>query len=173
MTEPSPPLFPDRAARAKAQWDKEIPGLDLGPMVLLGRLAEAAPLMINTYLAPEYARVGLKPGEFDVLATLVRSGPPYKLTPTELYRSTITSSGGMTARLDRLEKAGHIERHAHPDDRRALMICLTDRGLTLIRSMMPRYVDMLHQAVSGLSGEDQKQLSELLGKLIQTTLEPQ
>ena len=115
----------DRADVAVAQWRREMPELSekLDAMLLLGRLSEASPLMITSWLEPEYARMGLKYGEFDVLATLVRSGPPYKLTPTELYKSTMVSSGGMTARLDKLQKAGHIERCPHPEDRRALLVC--------------------------------------------------
>ncbi|MBO6757621.1 MAG: winged helix-turn-helix transcriptional regulator [Roseibium sp.] len=161
---------PDRADRARAQWRREIPALGdkLDPMVLLGRLTEAAQVMANGYLIPAYAEIGLKTGEFDVLATLVRSGSPYKLTPTELYRSTMMSSGGMTARLDKLEKAGLIERCPHPDDRRALMVCLTDDALSKIKAMMPAYVERQHTAVAGLSDDERRLLSELLAKLIRT-----
>ena len=138
MTKPTPHLFGDpedllmdRAERARRQWQKEIPEVaeKLTPMVLLGRLNEAAQVMSNDYLVPAYAKIGLKTGEFDVLATLVRSGPPYKLTPTELYRTTMMSSGGMTARIDKLEKADLVERCPHPDDRRALTVCVTQKGL--------------------------------------------
>ncbi|MTI42818.1 transcriptional regulator, MarR family [Roseibium hamelinense] len=170
-------LFEDRAARAKAQWEREFPNLgleplDLDPMVMLGRLGEAGPLILTKFLAPAFAALGLKPGEFDVLATLVRSGAPYKLTPTELYRSTMTSSGGMTARLDKLEKYKLIERCAHPEDRRALMVCLTPKALDLIKGMLPDYIKTQHEAVSGLTKEEQLQLSDLLGKLIRSVKEP-
>uniref|UniRef100_UPI003D0C74BB MarR family winged helix-turn-helix transcriptional regulator n=1 Tax=Roseibium sp. TaxID=1936156 RepID=UPI003D0C74BB len=112
-------LLVDRAERACKQWQKEMPEFRdrLLPMILLGRLNEASQVMSRDYLAPAYADIGLKIGEFDVLATLVRTGPPYKLTPTELYRTTMMNSGGMTARLDKLEKAGYVERCPHPEDR--------------------------------------------------------
>ncbi|WP_269582501.1 MarR family winged helix-turn-helix transcriptional regulator [Roseibium sp. Sym1] len=167
-------LLIDRAERARRQWQKEMPEVKdrLAPMVLLGRLNEAAQVMSRDYLAPAYADIGLKTGEFDVLATLVRSGPPYKLTPTELYRSTMMSSGGMTARVDKLEKAGLVERCPHPDDRRALTVCLTEKGLNLIKSKIPDYVEMQHEAVGGLNLEEQKQLSDLLEKLIRSATDP-
>lgn len=163
-------LLVDRAERARKQWQTEMPELRdrLGPMVLLGRLNEAAQVMSRDYLAPAYADIGLKTGEFDVLATLVRSGPPYKLTPTELYRTTMMSSGGMTARLDKLEKAGLIDRCPHPDDRRALSVCLSEKGLDLIKSRVPDYVEMQHAAVDGLNPAEQEQLSGLLEKLIRS-----
>lgn len=167
-------LVTDRAERARRQWQKEVPEVadKLLPMVLLGRLNEAAQLMNRDYLTPAYAEIGLKLGEFDVLATLVRSGAPYKLTPTELYRSTMMSSGGMTARVDKLEKAGLVERCPHPEDRRALTVCVTDKGLKLVRDMIPDYVGVQARAVEGLSASEQDQLSTLLEKLIRTANDP-
>lgn len=167
-------LLIDRAERARRQWQREIPEIaeQLSPMVLLGRLNEASQVMGRDYLAPAYADIGLKTGEFDVLATLVRSGPPYKLTPTELYRTTMMSSGGMTARVDKLEKAGLVERCPHPDDRRALTVCLTPKGLNLIKGQMPDYIATQQKAVSGLSEKEQQQLSDLLEKLIRSVNDP-
>ncbi|WP_286183547.1 MarR family winged helix-turn-helix transcriptional regulator [Labrenzia sp. R4_1] len=166
-------LLMDRAERARQQWQKEVPEIadKLTPMVVLGRINEASQMMTADYLTPAYAKIGLKLGEFDVLATLVRSGPPYKLTPTELYRTTMMSSGGMTARLDKLEKAGLVERCPHPEDRRALTVCVTDKGLSLVKGMMPDYVEAQAAAVDGLSKDEQQQLGNLLQKLIRTANE--
>jgi hypothetical protein len=66
----------DRAERAARQWAHEYPDLETGPMVLLGRLGEAAQVIARDRLNPLFARFGLQPGEFDVLATLRRSGAP-------------------------------------------------------------------------------------------------
>lgn len=158
----------DRASTARRQWTAEMPALAnrLEAMVLLGRLNEASQVIMTEKLSPLFKEAGLKQGEFDVLATLVRSGSPYKLMPTDLYKSTMMSSGGMTARLDRLEKAGHIERCPHPQDRRALMVCLTDQGLNLIKSVMPDYVARQQEIVSGLDDSERATLSALLGKLL-------
>ena len=135
-------------------------------MVLLGRLAEAAHLVMTTRLEPVFAASGLSRGEFDVLATLRRSGPPYALTPTELYRATMVSSGGMTSRIDRLEKAGHIARKPHPSDRRALMVALTAKGRKTIDAMLPGYVATQAEAVGTLTRAERKALSASLEKLI-------
>ena len=163
-------LARDRAERAVHQWEVEMPELggQLTAMLVLGRLAETTQAVSRDILAPAFDAMGLKPGEFDVLATLVRSGPPYTLTPTELYRSTMTSSGGMTARLDKLEKNRLIERQPHPEDRRALSVKLTDKGLRLIKTALPGYVAIQEKAVSGLSAAEQTQLAELLKKLLQS-----
>jgi DNA-binding MarR family transcriptional regulator len=82
------------------------------------------------------------------------------------------SSGGMTARVDKLEKAGLVERCPHPDDRRALSVCLTEKGLKLIKDQMPDYIETQQRAVSGLTEEEQRHLSDLLEKLIRSVNDP-
>lgn len=158
----------DRATQAKVQWEKELPSLDMDPMVLIGRLAEVQHLMAENLLGPVFASYGLKRGEFDVLATLRRAGAPYALTPTQLYQSTMVSSGGMTARVDRLERNGYIERKPHPTDRRGLMVALAPKGKKLIEEMMPTYVQAQHGAVSSLTAPQQKTLSALLASLAES-----
>ena len=108
----------DRADVAVEQWARERPDLRLLPMAIFGRLSEAAERVMREHMNPLFAAVGLQSGEFDVLATLRRSGEPYMLSPTQLYEATMISSGGMTDRLDRLERAGLVERRPNPKDRR-------------------------------------------------------
>lgn len=156
----------DRASRARAQWDREVPGLNLVPMETLGRLSEVTQTLRKNYFEPVFKAHGLKPGEFDVLATLRRSGAPYTLTPTELYSSTMITSGGMTARLDRLEKAGFIARKPHETDRRALSIVLTDAGMSLIETLLPEHIATQERALKGLTPEEQRTLGALLHKVL-------
>jgi DNA-binding MarR family transcriptional regulator len=70
---------------------------------------------------------------FDVLAALFAAGPPYQLTPTELYRGHMMSSAGITARLDVLERAGLAARSRDPRDRRGVLVTLTRPGLKLVK----------------------------------------
>ncbi|WP_376703116.1 MarR family transcriptional regulator [Mesorhizobium sp. ISC25] len=156
----------DRAAKAIEQWKKERPDLDVSPMAVLGRLSEAASLIARERLAPLFASYGLQSGEFDVLATLRRSGPPYALTPTALYEATMVTSGAMTNRLDRLEKSGLIKRGPHPDDRRGIVVQLTGKGLALIDEAVAAHVANEHQILSGLTRPEQTMLARLLEKLI-------
>ena len=158
--------MPDRASRAAAQWAVQSPDLDMLPMEVLGRLNEASQLVIRERQTPLFARHGLQHGEFDVLATLRRSGEREGLTPTALFEAAMMSSGGMTARIDRLEKAGLVERRPHPSDRRATLVRLTDKGFALIDAIMPSHQDTAQEALSGLSVEEQKTLNVLLARLI-------
>ncbi|ARN80265.1 MarR family winged helix-turn-helix transcriptional regulator [Methylocystis bryophila] len=157
----------DRATKAAEQWARERPDLDTGPMVLLGRLGEAALVITRDRLNPVFAAFGLQPGEFDVLATLRRSGVPHALTPTDLYEAAMISSGSMTNRIDRLEKAGLVERRPNPADRRGTLVALTAEGLTLIERALEAHVANQHAIVKGLSEEEENQLSALLAKLIE------
>lgn len=156
----------DRAGKAVAQWQRERPDLDVSPMAVLGRLNEAASLISRDRLAPLFARFGLQAGEFDVLATLRRSGPPFALTPTALYEATMVTSGAMTNRLDRLEKAGFITRIPHPQDRRGLLVQLTENGRELIDRAVEAHVENEHAILSALSPEERERLAGLLEKLI-------
>ena len=148
------------------QWRHERPDLDVSPMGVIGRLNEASALIARDRLAPVFARFGLQSGEFDVLATLRRSGAPYALTPTELYEATMVTSGAMTARLDRLEKAGLIARAPHPEDRRGVLVRLTDKGRELIDEAVTAHVENERRILAGLTEKEQEVLIELLEKLI-------
>lgn len=154
------------------QWRRERPDLDVSPMGVIGRLNEASALIARDRLAPVFARFGLQSGEFDVLATLRRSGAPYALTPTELYEATMVTSGAMTARLDRLEKAGLIQRAPHPSDRRGVVVALTAKGRELADEALAAHVANEHQILSGLTGEDREVLAKLLEKLIVSLSSP-
>ena len=158
----------DRAGQAASQWAQERPDLDIGPMVLLGRLAEAALKTARDHLNPLFAAHGLQPGEFDVLAPLRRSGAPHALTPTDLYEAAMISSGSMTNRIDRLEKAGLVERRPNPVDKRGTLVALTADGLRLIDPLITLHVANQHSIVSGLDAREQAELSRLLGKLLAT-----
>ena len=115
---------------------------------------------------PLFAEVGLQPGEFDVLATLRRSGEPYMLSPTRLYEAAMISSGGMTDRLDRLERAGLVERRPDPRDRRGKLIALTDAGRRLIDETIGLHVANEERLLSTLSQAEQEMLDALLKELI-------
>lgn len=161
----SHPRFSDRAAFAAQQWRAERPDLDPFPMEVLGRLAEVTHILARDHLQPLFARYNLQGGEFDVLATLRRSGPPFALTPTALYEATMVSSGGMSNRLDRLEKSGLIERQKHPTDRRGTLVVLTRRAIELLDELIPLHIQNEKGVLARLTSEEQHLLNRLLRKL--------
>ena len=156
----------DRAKRAQEEWQRERPDIDANVMALAGRLLEATHLLERNWFLPLAAQFELHQGEFDVIATLRRSGNPYAMTPTDLHEGLMLSSGAMTSRLDRLERKGLIERVPSPNDRRSTLVRLTPAGLALIDKLLPLHVANEQQAMASLSQKEQAQLDRLLAKLI-------
>ncbi|ADM98076.1 MarR family winged helix-turn-helix transcriptional regulator [Dickeya dadantii] len=156
----------DRADNAYEQWRRERPDIDPFPMQVLGRLFEAAQRLERDHLNPLFTRFGLRPGEFDVLATLRRSGAPYALTPTQLYEALMMSSGGMTNRIDRLEQAQWVARQSNPQDRRGTLVTLTEQGRELMDTLVALHTDNERQALASLNEDEQQQLNLLLKKLL-------
>ncbi|MCC3262384.1 MarR family transcriptional regulator, partial [Paenibacillus polymyxa] len=103
-------------------WQRERPDIDANVMALVGRLLQAPHLLERNWFLPLAAQFELHQGEFDVIATLRRSGSPYAMTPTDLHEGLMLSSGAMTSRLDRLERKGLIERVPSPNDRRSTLV---------------------------------------------------
>jgi DNA-binding MarR family transcriptional regulator len=156
----------DRADLAVEQWARERPDLRALPMAVFGRLNEAAERVMREHMNPLFAKAGLQAGEFDVLATLRRSGEPFMLSPTRLYESMMISSGGMTDRLDRLERAGLVLRRPDPKDRRGKLIVLTKPGKRLVDETLSRHVANEERLLLSLTQVEQETLDRLLKKLI-------
>jgi DNA-binding MarR family transcriptional regulator len=155
----------DHVDKILAQWNRERPDLDVGPMGLLGRITRLRG-HLGREVEAELAKHGLSSSSFDVLATLRRSGPPYRLSPGELISTTMVTSGTMTNRIDQLEKAGLVERTTNPDDRRGMIIALTDKGFAVVDAAVTAHVANQHRLVEALSEEERKVLDELLAKFL-------
>jgi DNA-binding MarR family transcriptional regulator len=149
------------------QWNRERPDLDTLPMAVFGRIYRLSRVM-GDRMEKEYQRYGIGRGEFDVLATLRRSGQPYTLSPRQLSATLMLTTGGMTGRLDKLEKAGLLERSPDPSDRRGLRVALTERGLAVIDQAVASGLALQHAAVDGLTSDEAELLAGLLRKLMQS-----
>jgi DNA-binding MarR family transcriptional regulator len=150
-----------------AQWQRERPDLDVSPMGILGRVTRLGK-HLERGIQATFSDFGLHVGEFDVLATLRRSGKPYRLSPTELFNSLMVSSGTMTHRIDRLEQAGLVQRIPDPDDRRGTQIQLTDQGFNLIEQAVEAHVANEHRLLSALDEAERHLLTQLLRKLLRS-----
>ncbi|MFI6291135.1 MarR family winged helix-turn-helix transcriptional regulator [Nonomuraea sp. NPDC050790] len=150
-----------------AAWQRERPDLDLSPIGVFGRLAGVARL-VEAAVEEVFARHGLRQGEFDVLAALRRSGPPYRLIPSELAAVLMMSRAGMTNRLDRLEAAGLVERTLDPADRRSFRITLTEEGRRVIDETLTEHAATLARLAAGLSPEDTASLDRITRHMLAT-----
>jgi len=146
------------------QWRRERPDLDSSAIGVIGRVSRLA-RELEQRLEPVYREHGLEAGWHDVLATLRRTGPPYRLRPTEFTSALMLTSSGTTKRLDRLEQAGLITRGADPEDRRGTLIALTPAGRKLIDAVTEAHLDNERRLLSTLTGAEQRRLADLLRKL--------
>jgi DNA-binding MarR family transcriptional regulator len=154
----------DHVDEVLKQWSIERPDLDASPMGVIGRIARLGRFHDRS-IGAVLAGHGLQFDEFDVLATLRRTGPPFRLTPTQLRSSMMVTSATMTNRIDKLERRSFIVREPDPDDRRGVLISLTANGRALVDRAVADHVDNEHRLVSGLSTAERKSLANLLRKL--------
>ena len=149
------------------QWKTERPDLQSDVMGIFGRFgriwAHAVPAIEDTL-----ARWGLQMGEFDVLATVRRSGPPFTMAPSQLTHWLMLSPSGITSRLDRLEKLGFIERKPSPNDRRSLLVVLTPAGKKVVDEAVTAHVANETKLLSVLSASERKTLDQILRTLLRS-----
>ena len=158
---PDAPYAADHVGRILAQWHRERPDLDVSPMGVIGRLHRLA-RALDAELAPVFASAGLGDGDFDVLAALRRAGAPYELSPGELVRATMVTSGATSKRLDRLERGGLVAREPDPDDARGRRVRLTDEGLATVDRLVAAHVANEHRLLAGLDADERAALAGLL-----------
>jgi DNA-binding MarR family transcriptional regulator len=156
---------PDHVDRIRAEWEAANPAIDTSPLEVVaraGRLASYFDAGIERVLGEH----GLSRASWDILAGLRRIGPPFERTPSELHSSLMRSSGWMTNRLHRLEKAGLVERRGNPDDGRSVRIGLTAEGLALVDEVAPLHMENEERMLRGLSPEQRETLAGLLRAIL-------
>ena len=153
----------DAIDRMMAAWRRELPDLDPSPLAVVGRvivLAQHLERSVDAALAAH----DLTLGQFDILATLRRHGPAGGLTPTQLLASVALSSGGMTARLTKLEGRKLVARKADTKDRRGVVVELTAKGRKLIEAAAATRFAEAEESLPPLTASEFAQLAGLLRK---------
>lgn len=130
-------------------------------MAIIGRLGRLEKV-IRPRLDEVFAEHDLESWEFDVLATLLRSGEPHRLTPGELLESMMITSGAVTNRIDRLEKRGFVKRAKSPSDGRQVLVSLTAKGRKKADAALIDHAANESAILSGLSSKQQRELTDLL-----------
>ncbi|MEU4508144.1 MarR family transcriptional regulator [Nonomuraea wenchangensis] len=151
----------DHVARIQREWARERPDLDVSPQGVIGRLHRLAGHLTEE-LCVVYRRFGLGEGDFDVLATLRRAGPPYERAPGELAAFTMVTTGAMTKRVDRLERDGLVTRRPSERDGRGRVVALTPAGKELIDRAFTEHMRNERRLLDELSPEEAAQLERLL-----------
>ena len=155
----------DHVDRVREQWRAVRPDIDTSPIAIDARVGRAA-AYFDQAINEGMARHGLSRSSWDVLASLRRTGPPYELSPTELYRGLMRTSGAMTNRLHRLERSGLIERAPDPGDGRGMLVRLTARGRELVDEIAPQHMETERRLLEHLSAEEREHLESGLRRLL-------
>ncbi|MBB5101299.1 MarR family winged helix-turn-helix transcriptional regulator [Streptomyces spectabilis] len=151
----------DRVARIQADWRRERPDVDVSPQGVIGRLHRLAD-RLTEQLCLVYGHYGLGEGEFDVLCALRRAGAPYERAPGELAAHTMVTTGAMTKRIDRLERAGLVTRRRSGDDQRGRIVALTKAGRELIDEAFTDHMGNERRLVNLLTPAEAASLEALL-----------
>ncbi|HST84882.1 MAG TPA: MarR family transcriptional regulator [Kineosporiaceae bacterium] len=159
----------DEVDRIVGAWRRERPDLDVTPLEILSRVTRLA-RHLDRARSAAFARHQLETWEFDVLAALRRSGPPYRLSPGQLVAQTMVTSGTMTNRIDRLAGRGLVRRLPDPADGRGVMVSLEDSGRALADAALADLLRVEHDVLAVLQPGEHGRLSDLLRDLL-TALE--
>lgn len=148
----------EELARDWAQEDPQLDFSSLPPIIRLARLGTLVDAFQNQVLAP----FELTPADYAVLATLRRAGPPFSLSPSQLYGQLRRSSGGMTKILKRLEESMLVERSRDPEDGRGMLVTLTTRGLTLHDRVFRGFAAASSRLLATLSTQEKSDIDRAL-----------
>ncbi len=154
----------DEVDRLVEAWRRERPDLDLEPMEVLSRVSRLS-RHLDVARRAAFAEHGIEQWEFDVLAALRRGGAPYQLSPGQLLRETLVTSGTMTNRVDRLAARGLVERLPDPHDRRGVLVRLTEQGRETVDGALAALLELERPLLRGMGREDRHQLAGLLRRL--------
>jgi len=148
-----------------AGWRAERPDLDVGPLQVLSRVSRLA-RHLDRARSAAFAGHGLQAWEFDVLSALRRQGSPYQLSPGALLRATLVTSGTMTNRIDRLAEAGLVSRRQDPQDKRGVLVALTERGRAVADAALADLLLREQELLGRLDSDQRAALADLLRVLL-------
>ena len=159
------PPADDDVDRIVAAWRHERPDLDVSPLQVLSRVSRLA-RRLDLDRTQAFAHHSLEGWEFDVLSALRRAGDPYDLSPGQLIRQTLVTSGTMTNRVDRLEQRGLVSRRPDPSDRRGVIVRLTPEGQRAVDDAMADLLERERHLLGELTPQDRDNLAGMLRRLL-------
>jgi DNA-binding MarR family transcriptional regulator len=155
----------DRVGRGMAAWNRERPDIDCSGKAVVGRILHLHDIILRA-VDRTLARHGLKYPVYAVLATIRVSGPPYRMSPTELLSALLVTSGGLSNLLRRMESDGYIRRMADKRDGRGVIVELTEKGIAVADASMADHAAVERELVECLPPEMQDTVAKALGLMI-------
>lgn len=146
-------------------WHRERPDIDASSLAIFGRVSRLSSHLTRRaerWLAP----LNLSWESFSLIVTLRRAGPPYALRPGELLSVSLLSSGAITNRIDRVETQGLVVRLRDPNDRRGVIVQLTNAGRKLADQAIALHLKEMEALLSPLNKAERKAAGLALSKLL-------
>ena len=154
----------DWTDQALDRWAAVSSKLEAEPSQVVERIGRIA-LQLGRWQDELFSRYALNRGEVGVLYALRSVGPPHRLSPTQLSKILMLTSAGVTNRLDGLERRGLVVRGPDPEDRRGVVVELTEAGSQLAEHAVGAFADAQGTLLSGLTVQEVKTLGRLLRKM--------
>lgn len=146
-------------------WRRELPGVPVGSIGVITRVWWAAKLF-GAERRRTLNRLGLDMATLDLLSTLRRSGPPYRMSPSELATACLVSRGAITQRVARAVRAGLVEKAVSASGYHARAITLTAEGHRLVESAVTGLLEYEQRLLDGMSATEQERLAGLMRGLL-------
>lgn len=147
------------------QWARERPGMPVDSIGVVARILRIAKL-ITDERRRVLAELGIDNAILDLLATLRRAGPPYRLSPAEIAENCLVSGGAITQRVTRAEDAGLVRSQRSASGKRTVAVELTPRGHQVIERNIEVLLGRERQLLAGMPADDQQRLEGLLRDLL-------
>ncbi|MAT05390.1 MAG: MarR family transcriptional regulator [Acidimicrobiaceae bacterium] len=155
----------DDVDEIEAAWRRERPDLDASSIGVLTRIRRIARLL-DRHRTRLLTELGTDSSTLDLLATLRRAGPPYRLTPTELADRTLITTGAMSQRLMKAESSGWIRREAATGDARSIVVSLTTDGFELVERVVGEVLRSEQQLLDRFTPTEQAELAAMLRRFL-------
>lgn len=117
---------------------------------------------VNNRLNKHLAEADLTVSQFGTLEAIYHLGP---LNQRAIAEKLLKSGGNITMVIDNLEKSGYVFRKKDPQDRRAVLIHLTEKGDAFINDFFPKHLEKIKKEFSVLTDSEKKQLAAMCKKL--------
>ena len=148
-------------------WLREFPDLDVETEGLISRMHKIS-RYVDRILSETAAEFGLSLADWELLGSLRRVGPPYRMTPGNLAEQLMISPAAMTSRLDRLEQRGLVARQPDPTDRRVTQVQLTEDGVRTWGDAVDVQAAKEQMVAAALTEKQKRELNDHLRKLLNT-----
>jgi DNA-binding MarR family transcriptional regulator len=155
----------DGVDRIQQAWLRERPGTPVDSIGVITRIWRIAKLLEEDRRRA-MARLGLDAPTLDLLSTLRRAGPPYRLAPSEIARSALVSAGAISQRLTRAESQGLVRRRKDQADGRSVTVELTPDGHAVLERTVDELLGHEETLLTGLTAARRDQLASLLRTLL-------